>query len=297
MGDVAEGERLLVRCLDEYPGFLGSIYPLALIMLRRGASGASVVETVSSRAERMSPSMRFMLGTALYEAAETAAAEEQFRGVVESQPSSGPARAALAEALVSQARWQEAAETAEKVESGLPCARAARRTELFARLMAGDVADAAEALERAAADLPEAEAALFCAWLGIARGGNLPASLPGDAAGLLLSALEALLRVTEIDAFVQLLPLLELVGLPVRERRELLAGIYLRRGFLDSAADEWIAVCRELGTDAAALIGLAQVAYARELPSDALEFAREARALDPANAGASRLIETLAAAA
>ena len=74
-------------------------------MLKRGASADEVVETVEPRVETVSPSVRFLLGTALYEAGETAAAEVQFRGVVERQPGSGPARAALAESLVSQGRW------------------------------------------------------------------------------------------------------------------------------------------------------------------------------------------------
>ena len=93
--------------------------------------------------------------------------------------------------------------------------------------------------------------------------------------------LEALLRVEEVDAFVSLLPVFEAVSLPARERSELLAGMYLRRGFVDSAADEWIAVCEQQGPDAAALAGLAQIALARGLEEDARTFAEEALALDP----------------
>jgi hypothetical protein len=73
--------------------------------------------------------------------------------------------------------------------------------------------------------------------------------------------------------------------------------MYLRRGFLESAADEWIAVVQELGPDAAALTGLALVAAARELPEDALIFAREARQLDPADEKASLLVRNLELAA
>jgi hypothetical protein len=73
--------------------------------------------------------------------------------------------------------------------------------------------------------------------------------------------------------------------------------MYLRRGFLDSAAEEWIGVVEDTGPDAGAMLGLAQVAAARELREDALVFATEARELDPSNAGAARLIESLAAAA
>jgi hypothetical protein len=72
-----------------------------------------------------------------------------------------------------------------------------------------------------------------------------------------------------------------------------MAQMYLRRGFLESAADEWVAACQDIGPDAAALIGLAQVAYARELPEDAVVFASEAQALDPAHQGAARLLAAL----
>jgi hypothetical protein len=73
--------------------------------------------------------------------------------------------------------------------------------------------------------------------------------------------------------------------------------MYLRRGFLDSAGDEWIASVQEGGPDARSLFGLAQVAAARGLLEDAQMFAEETRALDPGHEGASKLLGALAAAA
>jgi hypothetical protein len=66
---------------------------------------------------------------------------------------------------------------------------------------------------------------------------------------------------------------------------------------LASAADEWISVCHEEGPDAAALIGLAQVAWARGMDDDAIVFAQEAREIEPGHAGAARLLDHLGAAA
>jgi len=103
--------------------------------------------------------------------------------------------------------------------------------------------------------------------------------------------------VREVDTFAQLVPLVDRVGMPARERRELLASMYLRRGFVESAADEWIGVCEEMGPDARALTGLALVAAARELPEDALVFAREANALDPRHEPAALLVRNLEVAA
>jgi tetratricopeptide (TPR) repeat protein len=295
-GELAEAESLLRRCLNEHPGFLGAVLPFASAVLARGADPADVVAEVEESVQETTPSVRFMLGTALYEAGHAEEAEEQFRAVLAAQPDSDPARVALSEALLTQRRYDEAAEAARSVATGGGLAPAARRTEVFAALVQTDREGAEAALVRAGeGGLPSEEAALFSAWLTTTAGRPLAMPLPAESAPMLAVVMEALLRVEEVDAFVSLLPVLDAVELSWRDRQELLATVYLRRGFLDSAADEWIAVCDEAGPDARALIGLAQVAHARELPEDALLFAREAQALEPENAAAERIVERLAA--
>jgi tetratricopeptide (TPR) repeat protein len=297
IAEPAERKQLLARCLDEHPYFYGPILPLATAMLQDGDGPDEVLAAIESRIEKPTATVHFMLGTALYEAGAAEAAEQQFRAVLEHQPDLGHAQVALAEAVLSQARFEDAAAVAAAVPSGDPCAGAARRTELFALLVTGALDAAAERLDAARADLPAGEAALFSAWLDTAIGRPPPAVLPQDAKGLLSATLEALLRVTEVDSFALLVPLVDRIGMPARERRELLANIYLRRGFLESAADEWIAVVRDLGPDAPALTGLALVAAAKELPDDALMFAREATAIDPSDEKASLLVRNLELAA
>jgi len=291
----ADAERLLIGCLEQYPSFLSAVYPLAVVMLRRGTGPAAVVDTIESRVAELTPSARFLLGTALYEAGHAGAAEPQFRAVLARQPGSSSARVALAEALLSQRRLDEAAPIAAEVPADDPCAAAARRSELFACIVGGELERAAEVLARS--NLPTSDAHLFGAWLALSRGEEASGVLPPAAADLLFTILEALLRLVDIDAFARLVPLADRLPVPPRERRERLAGVYLRRGFLDSAADEWIAACNEGGPDVAALVGLAQVASAKELPADALTFAREARSLDPRHPVAGRLVEQLEAAA
>jgi hypothetical protein len=107
--------------------------------------------------------------------------------------------------------------------------------------------------------------------------------------------LEALLRVTDVDAFATLVGLVDALPLTDRERRERLAQLYLRRGFLESAADEWIAVVSDGAPDADALAGLGWVAVGRALPEDALLFAQEALSLDPGHPSALRVLERVAA--
>jgi hypothetical protein len=109
--------------------------------------------------------------------------------------------------------------------------------------------------------------------------------------------LEALARVEAFEAFEALAARYDTIALPHRELRERLAGVYLRRGFLENAADEWIAACETDGPDAAAMVGLAQVAWARGMDEDAVVFAQSARELEPGHDGAARLLEHLGAAA
>ena len=238
------------------------------------------------------------MGTALYEAAHAETAEGQFRAVVAAQPQNAGARVALAETLLSQRRWAEAAEAATAVEQGAPFAGAARRTELFARIVAGDAAAAADAAARAAADLAPVELAGFDAWRRLAAGETAVAPVPAAGVPGLVIAFEALLRVEEFDAVAGLLQAIEQSAIPARARRELLANVYLRRGFLESAGDEWMAAVKEgAGPDADAFVGLAQVAWGLGAYEDAIVFAREAADLDPHHPGAAGLAERMEAAA
>jgi len=123
--------------------------------------------------------------------------------------------------------------------------------------------------------------------------------------GLVLIPVVAVLLALAVDAavaahrlwllvpLVALLPLADWAPVDARERRERMAHLYLRRGFVDSAHDEWAAACQELGPDAAALAGLAAVAIVRGDDDDAELFARAAQDLDPAHAGAGRVLERL----
>ncbi len=92
--------------------------------------------------------------------------------------------------------------------------------------------------------------------------------------------LEALARLEDFDGFERLAGVVELLDLPWREQRELLAGVYLRRGFLESAADEWIGVVERLGApDERALLGMALLAEAQGLHDDARTLRDEAATL------------------
>jgi tetratricopeptide (TPR) repeat protein len=296
-GDAAAARELLARCLEDHPRYVGAVGPYAIALLADGAGPDETLAEIEARTDSLTASARFLVGTALYEAGHAAEAEGQFAAVAAAQPQNAGARVALAESLLSQRRWAEAAEAAAAVADGAPFADAARRTELFARIVAGDADAAATAAARAAADLAAVELAGYDAWRRVAAG-QTPAPVPADGVPGLVVAFEALLRVQEFDAVEAVLAAIEHSALPVRARRELLANVYLRRGFLESAGDEWMAACNEgPGPDADAFVGLAQVAWGLGAHEDAVVFAREAAELDPHHPAARGLADRMAAAA
>ncbi len=105
---------------------------------------------------------------------------------------------------------------------------------------------------------------------------------------LIAELLEVLLASHNFKSFERLLPLLEAVSPAQRERREMLAGMYLRQGFLASAAQEWMTVCAD-SPDARAWIGLAKVARCQEMSEQAIDFAQAALACEPGNDEARQL--------
>jgi GT2 family glycosyltransferase/glycosyltransferase involved in cell wall biosynthesis/tetratricopeptide (TPR) repeat protein len=156
----------------------------------------------------------------------------------------------------------------------------------------GDAAALAATLD--AADVPTETLDLYAAWLEALAG--RPAELPVESAPAALAALDRLLELQEFDAFEMLVGLWETLPLAERDRRELLAGIYMARGFVDSAAEEWLAIASAEPTGPA-LTGLARVAHARGLADDALALVDEALRLDPTIEEARTLRAALAKAA
>jgi glycosyltransferase involved in cell wall biosynthesis len=298
-GDSAEAERLLREARAENPQFLSAVEPLAQIMLHRGVEPDDVVAAIEADGE-LSGAARFMLAVPLHERGAAAQAEGQLRLALEAQPDNPPLMLALSEALLSQGRLAEAAETVDPLGPDSDWGALAARTICFA-LLADEERDAtAEELDAALsrardAGLSEADLQVLIAWRARRDDAPPPASLPAASAESGLVMLEALLRLEAFERFGELLPVVEAVALPWRERHERLASMYLRRGFLESAADEWVAVVQEAGADVPALLGLAQVAVMRGMADDATTFVEEVKRLEPDNPVADRILELIAA--
>jgi tetratricopeptide (TPR) repeat protein len=273
-GAIDEAEATLRASLEEHPGFLGAVEPYAGALLRRGVPAAEAVAVIHGLVADVTPGVRFLLAVALSEAGAPVEAEAELRALIAAQPGNAHARVALAETLLAQGRLSDAAAAAAQVDPQAPCAAAAQRTELFARLAEGADADPGAAIA-----LPEAERAVFAAWLAASSGAPVASALPAAAAAPVLTMLDALARLEAFDAFAALVAVLDRVGIPELERRHALAELYLRCGYVDLAGEEWLAICDRHGADARSLRGLAAVAAARGMDEDAQLFEAEAAAL------------------
>jgi glycosyltransferase involved in cell wall biosynthesis/predicted Zn-dependent protease len=273
-GAIDEAEATLRASLEEHPGFLGAVEPFASALLRRGVPAAEAVAEVHALVADVTPGVRFLLAVALSETGAPVEAETELRALIAAQPGNAHARVALAETLLAQGRFADAAAAAGEVDPQAACAGAAQRTELFARLVEGPDADAA-----AATALPETERAVFAAWAAARSGAAVATALPAAAALPVLTMLDALARLEAFDAFAALVAVLERVGVPELDRRQALAELYLRHGYVDLAGEEWLAICDSYGADARSLRGLAAVAAARGMDEDARVFEAEAAQL------------------
>lgn len=278
-GRLDEAAAHLEHVLEHHPQFVAAVEPYTRILLRRGTPVADVVARVAELVPAPTPTQRFLLAVPFYEAGAIAEAETQLRAVLAAQPGAHAARVALAEAELSKGDLAAAAQTALAVPADAPHAPVAAQTALFARFaVPTEPALVDQALAYAtAAGLPAADLAAFRAWRG---GVGAPAAVPAAAAPLVTAMLEALARLERFDEFEALAAVVELLDLPWREQRELLAGVYLRRGFGESAAREWIGVADKLGgPDERVLLGLATLAESQGLHDDAELMRAEARTL------------------
>src|SRR5437763_9380989 len=110
MGQLQPARELLDWCLNERPGFYGTVLPYASALLRSGVDADAVVAEMEQRIAELTPTIRFMLGTALFECGASEPAERQYRLLLEHQPHSAQGRVALGEMLLSLRRYDEAAD-------------------------------------------------------------------------------------------------------------------------------------------------------------------------------------------
>jgi tetratricopeptide (TPR) repeat protein len=256
-GEAAAARSLLERCLREHPSYAGALSPYVSQRLAEGGGAVAIAATL----------------------------DELLEGGASTQ-----ARLALSEALIAERRYPEAVAALEGVAEDGAHERAVCRLELFARIADGAPDGLEEAFDRArAVGVRPSEIELFEGWRDLLLGGRTERRPSIAATKRLLGMLETLLTAQDFEGFELLLGLLAGSPLKERERREALAEMYLRRGFLASAAEEWMAVCNE-APDAPALLGLSRVALAQGMQRESEDFASAALELDPESEAAAALL-------
>jgi len=291
-GELEQAETLLDWCIDQHPNVVGVIAPYASTLLRNGTQADAVAEKIETSVPELTPAARHVLATTFFTHGAMAAAENQFRTVLDARPTSSEVRVQLAETLLNEREYAEAAAEASQIPDDDPFAALACRIELWSLIASGDAQKALLAATRAArAGVPAAELEMFSGWAEIENGttDGEPRRLPAAGVPLLGVILETLLSSHDFDTFEKLTKLLANSALPEREQRELLGSMYLKHGFLQSAAIEWMAVC-ETNPDTRALVGLARIAKANGQLEDATVFATEALKQDPTSAGAREIL-------
>ncbi len=286
-GRLDEAEAHYRQALAAHPSFVAPALPLATLMFRRGAAPAEVEAALPAGRT----SALLLAASACFEAGHAPEAAAWFARVLDEQPENGAARVGLVESLLAERRYDEAVAEARLRGDGSAVATKLAAAELFIHGLRADAAALGAALETFDGTVPEA--ALFGAWHGLLAGAPVPDVLPAELFGTVVTMLEALLRVSEFQAFETLHGLFTRIDVAPALRSDVLATVYFRRGYLDSAADEWIASV-EAEPSAGALLGLAHVALAKDLPDDAAVLLDEALELEPGNTDASALRDALA---
>ncbi len=275
----AEAAEELRECLRDRPEYLAATQPLAQCLLVLGHDAADIRAEFAELIGEPSSAALFLLAVPFYERGQIADAEQFLRESLEQRPGAHRARLALAEALLSRSAFDEALAEVRKIDPDTPVGMLASRSGLFAALAPAEPDPEVVAVARAyavEASMYPAELELFDAW---ASAEDAQGALDPCVAPLVVIMLEALARIEAFESFERLASALQAVDLPDRERREILAGVYLSRGFTDLAANEWIEIVDAYGPDRRALHGLAMVAEIRGMEEDAAVFRQEAEAL------------------
>ena len=130
-----------------------------------------MADKIETSVPELTPTARFVLATTFFSHGAMAAAEGQFRAVLEARPTSSEVRVQLAETLLNQRIYSEAATEATQIADDDPFAGLACRIELWSLIASGDTEEAQAATARAArAGVPAAELEVFAGWTEIATG-------------------------------------------------------------------------------------------------------------------------------
>jgi tetratricopeptide (TPR) repeat protein len=144
-GELEIAKQLLDWCITEHTDVIGVIAPYASAMLGTGVPAEAVAAEIACRVQELTPATHFVLATAFFGSGAMAAAEHQYRAVLDSRPNSSQARVQLAETLLNQRNYEQAVTEAALIADDDPFAGLAARIELWSLIAAGDLTSARRA--------------------------------------------------------------------------------------------------------------------------------------------------------
>ena len=210
----------------------------------------------------------------------------------------------LASVRAAQGRLEEAIELLERCRRAYPESTASverrlralddvggARERLLTALENHDAEGLETALEAAAGQLPAAQLVAYRAVLRTLTSPDVAVTLAD--AHALSTLLDELLAAQRFAAFELVLRAWELAALDVGDRDDILARIYLGRGFVDSAAELWSRAWEER-QDTRAVVGFARIHAQQGDTKAARDLAGEALGLDPSLTEARDLLAALA---
>lgn len=290
-GNFARAVEYYRQVLDQEKDYRGVLAPLTRSLLRSGQEIDQVLDELRPHIEGRLTSSGLMVAHTLYEQQQIPAARDLYEQVIKASPDHQLARLGLVECSLSEGEMEQVRDLTEELDENNLLAAELLRSRLFALILL-DQAPSLPDLEAEATrlGLPRNETQAFLAWVDGSTTQNLEPAPAAFLAGVLLPPL---LRLQRFEAAETVILLVHGSQLPLAEQCPLLASSFFSAGYLESAADEWIRWIQAEGESSAALVGLSQVAYAREMVEDALALAHAAVELDPEYAPAQRLLTSL----
>jgi tetratricopeptide (TPR) repeat protein len=285
------------QSLTDHPEFLGIVSRLARAELAAGTPVDQLLEELEPLVEDHLASAGLLLAHALYEREQIAPAKRLYERLIDAVPGHPIARVGLVECALSSGDLDAVDLLTDQIDADDPTAPVLARAALFAALVrpVSRLASVPDLLQ-AAQDLhlPDAEREAFAGWEQLLSSGQLP-GLSAEAGLAVLELLNAALRMRDVEAAEQLLLLTKASELELADRAQSTAELFLRLGFLDSAAEEWLEWIDLEGPQANSVAGLAQIALAQGRKPEALALAQDALDLDQTHPLASRMVTVLAA--
>ncbi|MCZ4496604.1 MAG: glycosyltransferase, partial [Thermoleophilia bacterium] len=289
LGDAVGAREQLEASIAEAPHFIASVSDLTELLLEDGdaaSASTTIDELLGSRAHGAAANLP--VAAVFHEAGAFDVADERYGRVLAATPGHGAALVARAELRLAQDDPVGALELALAVDPLDRMAGRSGRTAFLAAVVLGGDAELLAEPARRLADSPElaaSERATYVAWHERLVPSEQPVHVlvpaDGASAATVFSNLDALAKLSAVEAFEVLHPLATLAVPDERLRRLQFAEMYLRRRFADMAGEEFMICAQEFGPDAQILRGLGKVATMKELWEDAEVFLSESLKLDP----------------